>query len=74
MTHGGDSMSGELIVLKYLTTMNALINSMAVICFTVVLCVLGSMAAWRLSAEKGERKTDLSTQGIFLEPKLTIRQ
>jgi hypothetical protein len=33
-------MGGELIVLEYLNTMDALINSMAMICFIVVLCVL----------------------------------
>lgn len=52
--HGGDSMGGELIGLEDLNNMNALINSMAVICFTVVLFVLGSMAAWRMMGEKEE--------------------
>ena len=56
MMHGGDSMGGELIVLEDLGNMNALINSIAVICFTVVLFALGSMATWRLSGEKEERK------------------
>ena len=51
MMQGGDSMGGELIVLADLSNVCALINSMAMICFTVVLFILGSMATWRLTAE-----------------------
>jgi hypothetical protein len=71
---GGDSMGGELMSLADLSNVCALINSMAMICFIVVLSILGTIATWRLTAEKEERKTELSAQGIFLEPKSTIRQ
>jgi hypothetical protein len=74
MMQGGDSMGGELMLLADLSNVCALINSMAMICFTVVLFILGTIATWRLTAEKGERKTELSTQGIFFEPKSTVRQ
>jgi ammonia channel protein AmtB len=74
MMQGGDSMGGELMVLADLSNVCALINSMAMIGSTVVLFILGTMATWRLTAEKEERKTDLSTQGIFLKPISTIRQ
>lgn len=67
-------MGGELMVLAYLSNVCALINSMAIICFIILLFILGSMAAWRLTAEKAERKTDLRTQRILLEPISAIRQ
>jgi hypothetical protein len=74
MMQGGDSMSGELMVLADLSNVCALINSMAMICFTIVLFILGTMAIWRLTDEKEERKSELSTQGILVKPISTSRQ
>ena len=65
MMQGGDSMGVELTLLADLSNVCTLINSMAMICFTVVLFILGTIATWRLTAEKGEKKTELSTKGIF---------
>jgi hypothetical protein len=64
MMQGGDSMGGELIVLTDLSNVCALINSMAMICFTVVLFILGTMATWRLIAEKEELRFRLADSAL----------